>query len=496
MRHRAAPSTAPAAIRESLRRPDGLLAAALLILFTIAALAWPVVHFDNWTYHLPFSARLFGIGEADGFQLSRDIEQRWRGFPKAWEWIQGLFWALTGSLRAMVLPQLALCAGYFWWASKQVRVEPLLLVLGFFASPMLLVHFQSLYLDLPAGLCLALGFFLLLQSAHAPARSTALGAVLLLGLAGNIKTQALAAVLLIAATTTLAIMVEWGWTKKVARAAVLGFAAVVAASLTSLWNLQQFGNPLYPLEVQAAGKTLFAGPEDPLTDENRPVYDIGGKAFSPPKPMAFLVSATELDWTIRGVPPRYNIDSNTGDEPLDGGESRTGGWGWLFVLVNGAVLALQLARLGRSRDRPHRSAVIAATALLVATACLPRSHELRYWLYLPLIVLPLNLSYLARLVSARTLGLLLSVMALYALAQTILSPTSQILFFRPPLPGMSHFPAAPPELAAASRDRRLYCANDPLLFRHSDAVTGSRARLSQRLADCGGPGRLAAGAER
>ncbi len=85
----------------------------------------------------------------------------WLGFPKLWEWIEGLFWWASGSLNSVIVPQLLLCLFYFYYVSRDFRVPKAYVVLAFFSSPMLFVHFESTLLDLPAGIANALAFFML-----------------------------------------------------------------------------------------------------------------------------------------------------------------------------------------------------------------------------------------------------------------------------------------------------------------------------------------------
>lgn len=388
-----------------------IAAFGLLAIISLASLVWPIVDYDSWSYHFPFSARLWG-----GYvQLSPMFEQRWVGFPKAWEWIQGVFWLATGDKRAMLLPQMALFGAYLWFCTRKLRVPAALLILGFFASPLLFIHYQSLYLDLPAGLCLALGFFLLMTDRP-------WFAIAFLGLAGNIKVQALLSAVLIVVVCIVAAAVEFRWSKRTARVAMGGGLALMLASISVASTWQRTGNPLYPFEVKVGQSVIFAGPENPMIDANPPRYAIGGRLISPPQPVAFALSATELDWIIRGVPMGYDITSNLGDKASNGTPSRTGGWGWPFVLLNGLLLLAQIVR--------KQKLAVATAVLIVATAFLPRSHELRYWLFLPLILLPINLRYVAQRVPEKALGTALMVVAGWMMLQTALTTNSYIVFGR------------------------------------------------------------------
>jgi hypothetical protein len=133
-----------------------ICAFATLLVCSLLALYRPLIEYDSWWYHLPFSSRIWGIGGgAETFHRSGVVSARWAGFPKAWEWLQGLAWWATGTLRAIVIPQLLLCAAYFSHVTSTHRVPLSWMILAFFASPMFFIHFQATYLDLPAAICVA-----------------------------------------------------------------------------------------------------------------------------------------------------------------------------------------------------------------------------------------------------------------------------------------------------------------------------------------------------
>jgi hypothetical protein len=348
---------------------------------------------------------------------------------------------------------------------------------------MLFIHYQAVYLDLPAGICLALGFILLVHELHAERPSVGLltGAVIFLGMAGNIKVQALISAILIAFTILALAVLRHGLTRKTARIAMIVAIAVLCSSATALSNFQRHDNPLYPLRVDMAGKSVFPGPEDPGSGADPPNYEGRAGMHVPPGPLSFFLSVTELDWTLRGVSPWYSAESNTGDRARVASRSRTGGWGWLFVWLNGFVLIFQLARMRKEVDPMQRSLVLGTLMLFVLTACIPRSHELRYWLFIPLICLPVNARYLASVAQPNLLGGGLAAMMFYGIAQTILTPSSQLRKERWPA-GWNR--PLPPQFATELRAHGRYCSTDSQLFRESTAVTGLWRLLSLRQDFC------------
>jgi hypothetical protein len=114
-----------------------LIAWALLSVCTLAALTRPVIAYDDWWYHLPFSSYLFNIGHgAASFHLDPLLTARWLGFPRAWEWVQGLAWFVSGSLYAVIVPQLILATLRLPDSAHSARVaDPRFLCLADAADP-------------------------------------------------------------------------------------------------------------------------------------------------------------------------------------------------------------------------------------------------------------------------------------------------------------------------------------------------------------------------
>ncbi len=475
-------------------RPVTFIAWFLLLVCTLLALIRPNFSYDTWWYHLPFSSFLWDIGGgAQSFHIDRLSYQRWLGFPKAWEWIDGLIWAVTGTLYSIIVPQLMLCAAYFAYVSRAHRIPMAWIFLAFFASPMLFIHFQSVHMDLPAAICVSLGFFLLLDliaDVRAPERTVswtrAMAAIAILGLAGNIKYQSFLSCLcvsIIVLVPCLAIRDIPARCRAILIAVLL--IANVLAGTTVISNFARYGNPFYPLQVKVLGTTLFDGPESTDMGADYPAYLLAGsREVTLPGPINFMLSATELDWNMRGVAPWYNINGLTGQNPRRGQPSRTGGWGGIFVLLNVCLLAAQAFHLRRETDPQQRLLVISTLLLIVATSCLPRAHELRYWLYVPLVLIPVNLRYLRTQASIIVPNMLVLLMA-YGVVQTYLSPKSDLL--TPRTLSMAALRAEiPPAITQALRETGRYCAgpHEQLLFRYSQATTGVPSLLSLIAEDC------------
>jgi hypothetical protein len=116
---------------------------------------------------------------------------------------------------------------------------------------------------------------------------------------------------------------------------------------------------------------------------------------------------------------------------------------------------------------------------------LPRSHELRYWLYIPLILMPVNLRYVKQHYQTTSIATLLVVLTAYGVANTLLSPNSDLWTAHPASETTLRM-AMPSAIAQALHDTGRYCtANDEELpFRYSSAVTGIPGLVSSIATDC------------
>lgn len=470
---------------------SAFIAWSLLTVLTALALVRPSFHYDAWWYHLPFSALAWGIGGTDAFHLDPFLRERFAGFPRVWHLLQGALWWITGWLPAVIVPQILLCAAYFIFVRRILGVPYSWIILGFFACPMLVLHYQVTYLDLPAGIAVAVFFFaslgLVATQSNRAAWLLATSAMASAGLAGNIKVQGFLACVVVSAVVMSACAMAHGLRSRrvVILMSVLMTANLLAGASAGA-DLVRFGNPFYPINVEIAGHTVFSGPEASDAGAEPPRYLLSGsREIALPGFANFILSATQVDWVLRGVAPWYNIDSVTGRSPRRGPPSRTGGWGDMFVLVNIGLLAIQSARQGLHQDRLQRILVVGAVLLVVLTSFLPRAHELRYWLYLPLVLMPVNLRFVfAHRAGSSLIHGALVVLVGYSLMTTFLSPKSALLQIEP-VTEMERRAQVPLSIIQALEKKGVYCDPDNnSLFRYSFAVTGLHGLLSRDQRDC------------
>lgn len=165
--------------------------------------------------------------------------------------------------------------------------------------------------------------------------------------------------------------------------AIIGLATALSLA-TCTRNAWVYGNPFYPI----ATNIIWPLPGPWKEYRNYPTYTkvLGFLA----RPANWLLSITEVDWLIRGVSPVYLIDMHAGDAPGIYSRARTGGFGG--GLVTGSIV-LAVALLVRTR-RCNAGALAkygfffsSFLFLTALTAFMPQSHELRYYLYWPILLL-------------------------------------------------------------------------------------------------------------
>jgi hypothetical protein len=360
---------------------------AALLLLGIGLRAWfdVDVNWDTWAYHLPFAARLWGLVDATQFVMDGYFQPRYEGFGVFGEYVQGALWTLFDRPEAANLAGYASLLLFIVFLKSRYAVPFHLSALALLAVPMIQAHAASSYIDLPAGVATAATILLVytLYAESRPARGR--DVVLLLvaaACAANIRLNhvpIVALAILVAAPKVLPVLV--GRDSVFGGRHLLGVAALslacVAVFYTPLRNAVVYKNPVYPVAVKVAGVELNhteVAPEEPQI----PGHDI-------PRPLRWLFSTLEL--TER---PLYQ-----GQWSID--QAATGCIGGFL----GAYVALNLALLGylawRFRCRETYMAIVAIVLMSLATAIMPNSARLRYYMYWMLVLVALNLCLVAYL---------------------------------------------------------------------------------------------------
>jgi hypothetical protein len=503
------------------------LAPAVLALVIVSAFSRPLFYWDSWAYHLPFSALLWDIGDASRvFVLGEEMRWRYEGFPLLAELVQGALWKLTGSIKATALINAVALAAFVLAAGKSLRLSVPLLTFSTLAVPLVALHATSNYIDLFVGVCVCFqalaavkllaacrgltpvlpGFVLpgsvpglmlgrppfvapipLRTKARAPHAWWLAAYVAAAAAAGNSKFNGLILSFAISAFVLAYLFIDrraLGGPRVKVAACTVALACILAAA-TSERNAWRFGNPVYPVDTRVVGVHL-RGPDSEY--RNYPDYTAPLGVLA--RPANWLLSISEIDWIVRGVDHDYTLDLATGDKPGRYGPARTGG-DWGALVIASVLLALVLAVLARRRNaaalRSHRSLLALFAWLSVATAFSPQSHELRYSLHWPLLLMVVlaALASAAQLSSRARLALVSVYFGAFLVSEAMLD------FPLRPWPALSQDDVvdgqtSTPEIAAARNAGGLCLGPDynPRQFAYSTVFNGGNYVIEQGWKRC------------
>ena len=331
---------------------------------------------DTFAYHLPFAAKRGGLPIP--YTMNEAMELYYQGFPPLPHVVQGLLWRVTGTVNATGVVGWFAFAGFLAWCHVALNARFWLVALIALTAPMVVIHAAASYVDLFSNSLLALGAASCLSLYLHPERRARLVFVGgLAGLAGacwsKFQLVPVAGLLIM-----LFAIVAWhrsaaiGWRPQRVMA-VVGVAAL-AAALPYLANLVAYGNPFWPVRMPVIGD-LLPYKVDPIaqgvaSQRPPPLKDYGAMRL-------FLHSLLEI-----GHPTHYDHRQRW---IIDQGNAwvafRMGGF-WAVGVV--FYLASMIALLVRTEGRRGMVASAGALFVLAFVAVLPQSHELRYYLFLPL----------------------------------------------------------------------------------------------------------------
>jgi hypothetical protein len=354
-------------------------AALALVWGRLAEVAWLrfPLDWDFLAYHLPGALGTWGL---TSYTPEPRLQAVIAGFPPLPRAIEGAFiWASGRPSTACALNLVAvamLVGGLAWLHGRALSLRWLLTAL--LGVPLVVLHMISGYVDLFTGCALALAFAALAELEPDAPRPRAGAALLVAALAAASLTKfqawPIGAVVGAAALFRLASLER---ARRVSRRAALVLAAALALALGAwpLRNLVVFHNPVYPVVFPIAPK-LFP---NATVDADSGVYNMPVWLADAPRAERFAVSALELSRFRTGERFQWTIDQSAQADASRSPHHRLGGWFWWTV----AALSLGTWRALRARLVP-RSAQLAFAVSLAVVAVLPQSHELRYWLFVPL----------------------------------------------------------------------------------------------------------------
>jgi hypothetical protein len=100
-----------------------------------------------------------------------------------------------------------------------------------------------------------------------------------------------------------------------------------------------------------------------------------------PRPLRFAISALELNRVGSNESFHWSLDQGGALAPTRSRHNRLGGWSCVTLI---ALLAGAAHALARRRVEPFEAGAFALA--VSAVSALPQSHELRYWLFVPLVL--------------------------------------------------------------------------------------------------------------
>jgi dolichol-phosphate mannosyltransferase len=333
------------------------------------------LRWDTFLYHVPFAAFRGGLNIP--YQQEEWLQALYRGFPPLPHLVQGLLWRLTGSMNATgVINALAL-GGLLLYGQRTLRAPFWLVALIALTAPLVVIHSAVSYVDLfgnaflAAGACSCLYVFLFPSRAR---RGMLVGGLLALVGAAWSKYQLVAVVaLLLPIFTLIALRLprSVGLTRR--NVALLCAGMTLLAAAPYLENLISHGNPFWPIRLPLVGD-LFPYTKDAISEgaNQRPPTLMHLSQFS-----LFFHSLFEIDHPT-SYPNRARWIIDQGNAWL---AFRMGGYWGVAAAVYLCTASAMLVACCRKRGLV---AALGMLAVLGFVAFLPQSHELRYYLFIPL----------------------------------------------------------------------------------------------------------------
>jgi len=334
------------------------------------------IRWDTFMYHIPFAAIYGGLDVP--YDMNDRMQELFRSFPPLPHLVEGMLWRLTGSLNATGVANFLAFAAFLVHCHVNLKARWWLVALVSLTAPLVVIHAAVSYVDLFGNSLLAIGvttcLFLYLFPEKASRTALICGLLGLVGAAWS-KFQLTP---IIALFLMLYAVLGWRMTFDAMRMerrrffAIVGIATVLV-SLPYLKNLVLFGNPFWPLRVPLIGDLL------PYTVDHQV-----GALTQRPRPLAdysqfrlFIHSLFEINHPVSYPDrPRWIIDQGNAWIAF-----RMGGFWFVEVIFYLLTTAAMLVVYNWKRGL---IASLSILGLLCFVAILPQSHELRYYLFLPL----------------------------------------------------------------------------------------------------------------
>jgi hypothetical protein len=348
------------------------MAAALLALIILGLRACLRLNFewDSARYNILFAARRGGIPMSYG--MDPELAHIYEGFPPLADVVQGVLWRCTGSINAAGAANYLAFVLFLFFCHRMLSAPFGIVAVVALTAPLVIIHTATCYVDL-FGNCflatsaLALAAMLLFDRQDERP-------LLFAGLAGLIAATWTKYVLLAPGVALLfAYLVVFGIMRRDRTGVLIVAVACMLAAAPYLKNYFCYGNPFWPLDAPLVGRYFrsYINMQEAQRVERPPV------SLNSSQMELFWRSLFEVD-NPYSYPnrPRWTLDQGSTWE-----SHRLGGfWYGSVILSSIAVCITAVAH----NWRRAAGLIAAGGATLVLISVLPQSHELRYYLFIPL----------------------------------------------------------------------------------------------------------------
>ncbi len=353
-----------------------LLVVCLVILAIRAALRLES-RWDTFMYHLPFAALYGGLDIP--YEMNDRLELAFQGFPPLVHTVQGLLWRLTGSVNATGVVNYLAFIAFLAICQRKFKAPFYLLAAIAMTAPLVLIHLTVSYVDLFGNCWLAVGLLSLFYAYYFDQTSDR--SILVIGLLGLIAAAwskyQLVPVVAFLLLLYFALYRPINLRRDPVHRQVLLW--IIAASLVAatpyIKNWVEFGNPFWPVRLP------FFPEQFPFSQKfmsENPFSNAPPPLLSSSQSTKFFHSLFEI-----GHPHEYEHRHRW---IIDQGNAwiafRAGGF-WNVSVV--AYLLLACAVSIWIKPRKGLVVSLAGLGMLLLLSTFPQSHELRYYLFIPLV---------------------------------------------------------------------------------------------------------------
>ena len=345
-----------------------LLGIAAIAVLAVRAALRIETRWDAFYYHIPFAAKRAGIPIP--FEMSPFIHDLYQGAPPLPEFLQGLLWRVTGSLNATGLINILALLLFLFYCRRILQASLSVVAILCLTVPMVIIHAATNYVDLFGNCLLAMGvtsFFAMMLFDRWQDRT-----LLCWGLFGLVAAAWTKMILL---PTVLACLVCYLilFLRRSRQFAILVAGAGLVCLIPCAKNEMLYANPIWPIRIPVWSDHF------PYTFDARPIHALESpqELLNLSQPALFVHSVLEIGHpTEYAARERWNIDQGNAWIAF-----RSGGF-WNVGMVTATSVAILLGFLYSPRKGWMLLAAISAMWGFVSV--LPQSHELRYYMFLPL----------------------------------------------------------------------------------------------------------------